>query len=611
MIDRFLAKVFGTQHERDIKKLLPRVARINALEPGMQKLSDEALRGKTEEFRARIAKALEGVPEEELKSARAEALDGILEEAFAVAREASVRALGMRPFDVQLIGGMVLHQGKIAEMKTGEGKTLVANDARLPQRPHRAGRPRRDRQRLPRPPRRRVDGKDLHLPGPDGRVHPEQSPGRRAAEGLRLRRHLRNQQRVRLRLPARQHEVRDRVDGPAQPRLRDRRRSRFDPDRRGPHPAHHLGALRGEHRRLLPLQPGHPAPVQGQGREGQAREQDDDRRLPRRREGPHGRSDRRGRGEGREAARHRQHVRADQHRPPPRRRAGPAGPRALPPRRRVHDQGRPGPDRRRVHRPRPARAPVVRRASPGRRGQGERQDRAGEPDPRDDHPPELFPPLREARRHDGHGRHGSRRSSTRSTSSTWSSSRRTAHDPRRTTRTSSTPRSARSTKRSPTRSWHSADKGQPVLVGTVSIEKSETALRAPEGAQGPARRPEREVPREGSRDRRPGRPLGLGDHRDEHGRPRNRHRARRQPRRRRRARAQRTSKTREPSANGVSPGSARVAPRTRRRSSPRAGCTSSAPSGTSPAASTTSSGAARAARATRAPPGSTFPSRTT
>ena len=126
MIDRFLAKVFGTQHERDLKKLAPRVARINALEPPIQKLSDEALRAKTAEFRARIAKALEGVAEEDQKAARNAALDEILEEAFAVAREASVRTLGMRPFDVQLIGGMVLHQGKIAEMKTGEGKTLVA-----------------------------------------------------------------------------------------------------------------------------------------------------------------------------------------------------------------------------------------------------------------------------------------------------------------------------------------------------------------------------------------------------------------------------------------------------------------------------------------------------
>src|SRR5512146_2187713 len=126
MIDRVLAKVFGTQHERDIKKLMPRVRAINALEPKVQALSDEALRARTTEFRERIARLMEGIPEEEQKETRARILDGLLEEAFAVVREASVRTLGMRPFDVQLIGGMVLHQGKIAEMKTGEGKTLVA-----------------------------------------------------------------------------------------------------------------------------------------------------------------------------------------------------------------------------------------------------------------------------------------------------------------------------------------------------------------------------------------------------------------------------------------------------------------------------------------------------
>ncbi len=126
MIDRVLAKVFGTQHERDLKKLAPRVEAINALEPAMEALSDDALRARTPEFRERLRKALEGVPAEDLKQARNAALDDLLEEAFAVVREASRRSIGLRPFDVQLIGGMVLHQGKIAEMKTGEGKTLVA-----------------------------------------------------------------------------------------------------------------------------------------------------------------------------------------------------------------------------------------------------------------------------------------------------------------------------------------------------------------------------------------------------------------------------------------------------------------------------------------------------
>ncbi|HET9360824.1 MAG TPA: preprotein translocase subunit SecA [Vicinamibacterales bacterium] len=112
MIGQLLAKVIGTQNEREIKRLRPRVAEINALEPTIQPLTDEQLRGKTEEFRRRVA---DGATLDELQA-----------EAFAVVREAGRRVLNMRHFDVQLIGGMVLHNGTIAEMKTGEGKTLVA-----------------------------------------------------------------------------------------------------------------------------------------------------------------------------------------------------------------------------------------------------------------------------------------------------------------------------------------------------------------------------------------------------------------------------------------------------------------------------------------------------
>ncbi len=112
MIDAVLAKIFGTQNQRDIKSLRPRFTAINAIEPALQKLSDIDLAAKTIEFRERLAKG--------------ETLDGILVEAFALVREAGVRVLKMRHFDEQLIGGIVLHQGKIAEMKTGEGKTLVA-----------------------------------------------------------------------------------------------------------------------------------------------------------------------------------------------------------------------------------------------------------------------------------------------------------------------------------------------------------------------------------------------------------------------------------------------------------------------------------------------------
>src|SRR5687768_12134239 len=112
MINQALTKVFGSKHERDVKRMQPVVAAINELEAQTLRLSDEELRGKTAELRERLAQGA--------------SLDELLVPAFAVAREAARRALGMRPFDVQLMGGLVLHQGKIAEMKTGEGKTLVA-----------------------------------------------------------------------------------------------------------------------------------------------------------------------------------------------------------------------------------------------------------------------------------------------------------------------------------------------------------------------------------------------------------------------------------------------------------------------------------------------------
>ncbi len=112
MISGLLKKIFGSRNERLVRQYLLTVRKINALEPAMQALSDEALRGKTDEFRTRIAAGA--------------SLDDLLPEAFAVVREAGVRVLGMRHFDVQMVGGMVLHAGKIAEMRTGEGKTLAA-----------------------------------------------------------------------------------------------------------------------------------------------------------------------------------------------------------------------------------------------------------------------------------------------------------------------------------------------------------------------------------------------------------------------------------------------------------------------------------------------------
>ena len=133
MINAVMKALLGTKNERELKKLDPLVARINELEPGIKALSDEALRAKTVEFRARLSEAVDARfkdvadpdPAEVFKAGQA-FLGGLLPEAFACVREAGVRAVGMRHFDVQLIGGMILHQGRIAEMKTGEGKTLVA-----------------------------------------------------------------------------------------------------------------------------------------------------------------------------------------------------------------------------------------------------------------------------------------------------------------------------------------------------------------------------------------------------------------------------------------------------------------------------------------------------
>src|SRR6185369_6977448 len=112
MFDGFLRKLFGSSNERRIKSYRPRVDEINALEAELEKLSDDALRARTEDFKQQIAAG--------------KTLDDILVPAFATVREGAKRTIGQRHFDVQLIGGMVLHEGDIAEMKTGEGKTLVA-----------------------------------------------------------------------------------------------------------------------------------------------------------------------------------------------------------------------------------------------------------------------------------------------------------------------------------------------------------------------------------------------------------------------------------------------------------------------------------------------------
>ncbi|HEY4708583.1 MAG TPA: preprotein translocase subunit SecA [Candidatus Acidoferrales bacterium] len=128
VIDNVVARFIGTKHERDVKRIQPLVEAVNALEPEMKQLSDEELGVRTLALKAEVQARLEGVEgdDPDYKQRLQEALEPAVVPAFATAREAGRRTLGMRHFDVQLIGGIVLHQGKIAEMKTGEGKTLVA-----------------------------------------------------------------------------------------------------------------------------------------------------------------------------------------------------------------------------------------------------------------------------------------------------------------------------------------------------------------------------------------------------------------------------------------------------------------------------------------------------
>ena len=125
--DKLVKKIFGSSSDIFLKKVRPVVEQINALEPAIERLSDEELQAKTGEFKARVQRAVEGATDKDERKKREKAiLDEILPEAFAVMREASRRVTGMRHFDVQMIGGVALHQGKISEMRTGEGKTLVA-----------------------------------------------------------------------------------------------------------------------------------------------------------------------------------------------------------------------------------------------------------------------------------------------------------------------------------------------------------------------------------------------------------------------------------------------------------------------------------------------------
>ena len=279
--------------EGKILRKLKRLAhQVNSIEEDFAALSDAELRAMTDEFRQRHADG--------------ESLDDLLPEAFAAVREAAKRTIGQRHFDVQLMGGAALHLGNIAEMRTGEGKTLTGV---LPAYLN------------------ALSGKGVHIITVNdylakfhaewmGRVHHflglevgcilaqmEPDERRKQYDG---RHHLRDEQRVRLRLPQGQHGLGAGGARPARPSVRDRRRGRLDPHRRGPDPADHQRA-RGPEQPLVPRVRQDRAPAAaGRGRRGRlrGRREEEDRRHPR---------DRRGKGRG--LARHREPLRVGEHAP--------------------------------------------------------------------------------------------------------------------------------------------------------------------------------------------------------------------------------------------------------------------------------------------------------
>ena len=379
LFDKFLRAGEG----RKVKALAELVPEIGALEPELEALSDDDLRAKTAEFRQRLDNG--------------EELDNLLIEAFATVREASRRTIGQRHYDVQLMGGAALHFGWVGEMKTGEGKTLVST---LPV--YLNG----------------LTGKGVHV------ITVNDYLAKRDAEWMgRLHNwmgltigmvlpdeydweHKREQYAADITYGTNNEfgfdYLRDNMAMTAEERVQ-----------RG-----HVYAIVDEVDSILVDEARTPLIISGQVSDAaklyyrfasivrglQAR-----RRLRRRRGEADREPARRGRREGREGARHREHVRrgVDEPRAPAHRRAQGQG--AVPARQGLPGAGRRGEDRRRVHRSHPRGPALVRRSAPGGRGEGGGADQGGEPDPRDDHPPELLPHVRQAGGHDRHGGHRGRR----------------------------------------------------------------------------------------------------------------------------------------------------------------------------------------------------------
>ncbi len=386
MLQSIVRKIVGTKNDRELKRLWPIVEEINELGPALAELSDDQLRAKTGEFRERLAGGA--------------TLDDVLPEAFAVVREASVRTLGMRHFDVQLIGGMVLHSGKIAEMKTGEGKTLVAT---LPVYLN------------------ALDGQGVHV------VTVNDYLARRDAEWMgRIHRFLGLSVGVD---PARPDDEERQAAYNADitygqnnefgfDYLRDNMKfniedyvHRTDPERSTTSTGKQIYklfnyAIVDEVDSILIDEARTPLIISGPAEESTEKYYLIDRVIPRLQKETDFTVDEKTRNailteDGIAKIEKILGVAnlydpADRHPPP--RQPGAARARHLQARRRLRGEGRRGPHRRRVHRPPDAGPALVRRPAPGGRGEGGRQDRAREPDARDHHLPELLPHVQEARR---------------------------------------------------------------------------------------------------------------------------------------------------------------------------------------------------------------------
>ena len=519
---------------------------------------------------------------------------------------------------------MILHSGAIAEMKTGEGKTLTATTAVF---------------------LNTLAGEGVHL------VTVNDYLARRDAEWMKPVYDALGVNVAAIQEgddPATRRQkyaadvtygtnsefgfdyLRDNMAGSLEecvqrgPRLRDRRRGRQHPDRRGPHAADHLGQARAGGRPLLHVRP----PGEDDGGRGGEDEAEEPRRvqghlegrvrLRVRREAQDRRADRARDRQGRGVPRRREPLplRARHPRQPPDPVAEGRG--ALQARHRVRRRRRPGDDHRRVHRPHPRGAALVGGPAPGDRGQGGRFDPRGEPDARDDHAPELLPPLRQALGHDRHGHDRGHRVHEDLQGPDGRDPDPPRHGPRRQQRRDLQDQGRQVGRR--------RQRGRgPKRAGPAGPHRDDLrrdlrdALRRVQEARHRPRRAERQarVRRARGRDDRAGRPPRRGDDRDQHGRPRRRHQARGQPRADGEARADQPGH--QLGRRGLR-GEARVraSPSSTPRRQPRptrsassAASTSSAPSATSRGASTTSFAAAQAARATPASRASSSRPRTT